>query len=184
MLVFFNRLLGMENWCFSSSIRPERVYWNIIIKTLMQGLYLVAMLWIMSKRHLCLFLCVFWVEGKDSEVVLSPLWLPFANGWRRFEAVSSKTQSLAEQPTCWCRTRARESGLDIFLVLKSCCICFCFKRRKLRKPHCSLAAIRAIWWMLTFCSQRHHQVPRIPSLLNGAREKPDCGVVSPWVGEL
>lgn len=75
------------------------------------------------------FSCVFWVEGKDSEVVLSPLWLPFANGWRQFEAVSSKTQSLAEQPTCWCRTRARESGLDIFLVLKSCCICFCSKIR-------------------------------------------------------
>lgn len=130
------------------------------------------------------FSCVFWVEGKDSEVVLSPLWLPFANGWRQFEAVSSKTQSLAEQPTCWCRTRARESGLDIFLVLKSCCICFCSKRRKLRKPHCSLAAIRAIWWILTFCSQRHHQVPRISSLLNGARGKPDCGVVSPGVGEL
>lgn len=131
------------------------------------------------------FSCVF--SGLRERIANSYFLLygpPFANGWRRFEAVSSKTQSLAEQPTCWCRTRARESGLDIFLVLKSCCICFCFKRRKLRKPHCSLAAIRAIWWMLTFCSQRHHQVPRIPSLLNGARGKPDYGVVSPRVGEL
>lgn len=43
MLVSFNRLPGMEKLviCFSSSIRPKRVYWNIIIKTLMQGLYLV-----------------------------------------------------------------------------------------------------------------------------------------------
>lgn len=64
-------------------------------------------------------------------------------------------------------------------MLKSCGICFCFKRRKLPKPHCSLAAIRAIWWILTFCSQRHHQVPRISSLLNGTWGKPDCGVLEP-----
>lgn len=156
MLVFFNRLLGMEKWCFSSSIRPERVYFNIIIKTLMQGLYLVTKLWIMSKRHLCLFPVCFlgWEKGEQSRAFSSMALL--CKCLKAVEAVSSKTQSLAEQPTCWFRTRARESGLDIFLVLKSCPICLCFERRKLLKPHCSLAAIRAIWWILTFCSQRHH----------------------------
>lgn len=102
----------------------------------------------------------------------------------------SSQQSLARHrawlsTTCWFRTSARESGLDIFLVLKSCHICFCFKRRKLPKPRCSLAAVRAVGWILTFCSQRHHQVPRISSLLNGAWGKPDCGVLEPsGVGEL
>lgn len=73
MLVFFNRLLGMEKWCFSSSIRPERVYWNIIIKTLMQGLYLVAMLWIMLKRHLYFFPVYFlgWEKGEQSHAFSS-----------------------------------------------------------------------------------------------------------------
>lgn len=80
----------------------------------MQGLYLVTMLWIMSKRHLCLFPVCFlgWEKGERSRAFSSMA--PVCKCLKAIEAVSSKTQSLAEQPTCWFRTRARESGLDIF----------------------------------------------------------------------
>lgn len=172
MLVFFNRLLGMEKWCFSSSIRPERVYWNIIIKTLMQGLYLVTMLWILMRRHLCLFLLCFpgWEGGVHNHAFFSMA--PFCKQLKAVrDILSSKAQSLTKWPTC-CVEQGRHRVVLTFCWCWSPALsALALKRENLPKPHCSLAARGLIWWILTLCSQRHHQMPRISFPLAGTQGK-------------